>query len=62
MKHLTPKMKAMILESLYAKYDKINSKLQRDFAKSYYEKEDLVDMKLELRYIEMLIDQIKEEN
>ena len=55
-------MKQMLLDELYKKYDKINSKLQAPFLKMHYSQYEILDMKLELTYIEILIDQLKKED
>lgn len=59
---ITPRMRNLLLESLYKKYDEINRRLQSPFLKMHYESWQIVDMKSELDYIDILIDQIKRED
>lgn len=61
MKHLSKKMRKLLLDELYKKYDNINRKLQAPFAKMHYAEEELEQMKEELRRIDEIILAIKED-
>ena len=60
-KGLSDRMKQLLLEELYRKYDKLNKKLQSPFAKTHYADYELEQMKEELRRIDEMIIAIKED-
>ena len=55
MKHLSDRMKQLVKEELYRRYDAINRKLQMPFAKTYYADYELQEMKDELRRIDEIL-------
>ena len=61
MKHLSKKMRKLLLDELYKKYDAINKKLQTPFARMHYADYELEQMKEELRAINEMIIAIKED-
>lgn len=60
-KGLSDRMKQLLLEELYRKYDKLNKKLQMPFARMHYADYELEQMKKELRRIDEMIIAIKED-
>jgi chromosome segregation ATPase len=58
---LSDNMKNMLIESLILKYDKINSKLQRDFVRTHYDEDEIEAMKEELKRIDEMIKELKED-
>lgn len=60
-KGLSDRMKQLLLEELYRKYDKLNKKLQEPFAKMHYADYELEQMREELRRIDEMIIAIKED-
>jgi chromosome segregation ATPase len=60
-KSLSDNMKNMLIESLILKYDKINSKLQRDFVRTHYNEDEIEAMKEELKRIDEMIKELKED-
>ena len=58
---LSDNMKNMLIESLILKYDKINSKLHRDFLKMHYDEDEIEVMKEELKRIDEMIKELKED-
>lgn len=60
-KGLSDRMKQLLLEELYRKYDKLNKKLQESFVKMHYADYELEQMKEELRRIDEMIIAIKED-
>lgn len=57
---LSDKMRQILLESLYQKYDEINSKLHRDFVKMHYEDWQIEEMKKQLERLDEIIKEISE--
>ena len=55
MKHLSDRMKQLVKEELYRRYDAINRKLQMPFAKTHYADYELQEMKDELRRIDEIL-------
>ena len=60
-KSLSDKRRNMLIEELYAKYDAINSKLQGEFLKMYYDEDDIEKMKEELERLDEIIKELKED-
>ena len=61
LEHISDEMKQMLIESLNKRYDKINRKLQDDFAKIWYEEWQILDMKNELKRIDEIIKNLNKE-
>ena len=60
-KSLSNKMRKILLESLYEKYDEINSKLQRDFVKMHYEDWQIEEMKKQLERLDEIINEVRKD-
>ena len=60
-KGLSKEFKQLIIDELCKKYDSINMKLQDDLAKVWYDKWQLEDMKEELKRIDEIINNLKED-
>ena len=60
-KGLSKEFKQLIIDELYKKYDSINMKLQDDLAKVWYDDWQLEDMKEELKRIDEIINNLKED-
>ena len=60
-KGLSKEFKQLIIDELYKKYDGINMKLQDDLAKIWYDDWQLEDMKSELKRIDEIINNLKED-
>jgi phosphoribosylaminoimidazole-succinocarboxamide synthase len=60
-KSLSDNMKNMLIDSLIKKYDKINSKLQRDFVRTHYDEDEIEAMEEELKRIDEMIKELKED-
>ena len=58
---LSKEFKQLIIDELCKKYDSINMKLQDDLAKIWYDKWQLEDMKSELKRIDEIINNLKED-
>ena len=58
---LSKEFKQLIIDELYKKYDSINMKLQDDLAKIWYDDWQLEDMKEELKRIDEIINNLKED-
>jgi phosphoribosylaminoimidazole-succinocarboxamide synthase len=58
---LSDNMKNMLIESLIKKYDNINRKLQRDFVRTHYDEDEIESMKEELKRIDEMIKELKED-
>ena len=58
---LSKEFKQLIIDELCKKYDSINMKLQDDLAKVWYDKWQLEDMKEELKRIDEIINNLKED-
>ena len=58
---LSDSMRRSILETLYKRYDKLNKKLNKDFLRMYYEDWEIEDMREQLKAIEELIKEFKED-
>ena len=58
---LSKEFKQLIIDELYKKYDSINMKLQDDLAKLWYDDWQLEDMKEELKRIDEIINNLKED-
>ncbi len=58
---LSDEMRNLLLETLYAKYDEINSKLQRDFVRTYYEEWQIEEMKMQLARLNEIIEEVKKD-
>lgn len=58
---LSDSMRRSVLETLYKRYDKLNKKLNRDFLRMYYEDWEIEDMREQLKAIEELIKEFKED-
>ena len=58
---LSKEFKQLIIDELCKKYDSINMKLQDDLAKIWYDKWQLEDMKEELKRIDEIINNLKED-
>ena len=54
-------MRKILLESLYEKYDEINSKLQRDFVKMHYEDWQIEEMKKQLERLDEIINEVRKD-
>lgn len=61
LEHISKEMKQMLIESLNKRYDKINRKLQDDFARIWYDDWQLEDMKSELKRIDEIINELNKE-
>ena len=60
-KGLSKEFKQLIIDELCKKYDGINMKLQDDLAKIWYDDWQLEDMKSELKRIDEIINNLKED-
>ena len=60
-KGLSKEFKQLMIDELCKKYDSINMKLQDDLAKVWYDKWQLEDMKSELKRIDEIINNLKED-
>ena len=60
-KGLSKEFKQLIIDELCKKYDSINIKLQDDLAKIWYDDWQLEDMKEELKRIDEIINNLKED-
>ena len=58
---LSKEFKQLIIDELCKKYDSINMKLQDDLAKIWYDDWQLEDMKEELKRIDEIINNLKED-
>lgn len=58
---LSDSMRRTVLETLYKRYDKLNKKLNKDFLRMYYEDWEIEDMREQLKAIEELIKEFKED-
>ena len=58
---LSKEFKQLIIDELYKKYDSINTKLQDDFVRIHYEQWEIQDMKEELKRIDEIINNLKED-
>ena len=58
---LSDSMRRTILGTLYKRYDELNKKLNRDFLRMYYEDWEIEDMREQLKAIEELIKEFKED-
>ena len=58
---LSKEFKQLIIDELCKKYDSINIKLQDDLAKIWYDDWQLEDMKEELKRIDEIINNLKED-
>ena len=58
---LSDSMRRTVLETLYKRYDELNKKLNRDFLRMYYEDWEIEDMREQLKAIEELIKEFKED-
>ena len=58
---LSKEFKQLIIDELCKKYDSINMKLQDDLAKVWYDDWQLEDMKSELKRIDEIINNLKED-
>lgn len=58
---LSDSMRRTVLGTLYKRYDELNKKLNRDFLRMYYEDWEIEDMREQLKAIEELIKEFKEE-
>lgn len=54
-------MRRSVLGTLYKRYDELNKKLNRDFLRMYYEDWEIEDMREQLKAIEELIKEFKED-
>lgn len=61
LEHISKEMKQMLIESLNKRYDKINRKLQDDFAKLWYEQHQIESMQNELKRIDEIIENLNKE-
>lgn len=61
LKGLSYRMKQLVKEELYRRYDSINKKLQMPFAKTHYADYELQEMKDELRRIDEILVSLKED-
>lgn len=59
---LSNEMRKILLESLYEKYDEINSKLQRDFVKMHYEDWQIEEMKAQLLRLDEIINEVRKDD
>lgn len=60
-RNLSDSMRRTVLETLYKRYDKLNKKLNKDFLRMYYEDWEIEDMREQLKAIEELIKEFKED-
>ena len=60
-KSLSVDMKKRLIESLIRRYNYINRKLQRDFVKTHYDQDEIDAMKEELKRIDEMIKELKED-
>ena len=60
-KGLSKEFKQLVIDELCKRYDSINMKLQDDLAKVWYEDWQLQDMKIELKRIDEIINNLKED-
>ena len=58
---LSKEFKQLIIDELCKKYDSINMKLQDDFVRIHYEQWEIQDMKEELKRIDEIINNLKED-
>ena len=58
---LSKEFKQLIIDELCKKYDSINMKLQDDFVRIHYEQWQIQDMKEELKRIDEIINNLKED-
>jgi hypothetical protein len=58
---LSDSMRRTVLGTLYKRYDELNKKLNRDFLRMYYEDWEIEDMREQLKAIEELIKEFKED-
>ena len=58
---LSDSMRRIVLGTLYKRYDELNKKLNRDFLRMYYEDWEIEDMREQLKAIEELIKEFKED-
>jgi hypothetical protein len=58
---LSDSMRRSVLGTLYKRYDELNKKLNRDFLRMYYEDWEIEDMREQLKAIEELIKEFKED-
>ena len=58
---LSKEFKQLMIDELCKKYDSINMKLQDDLAKIWYDDWQLEDMKEELKRIDEIINNLKED-
>ena len=58
---LSDSMRRSVLGTLYKRYDKLNKKLNKDFLRMYYEDWEIEDMREQLKAIEELIKEFKED-
>ena len=58
---LSDSMKRTVLGTLYKRYDELNKKLNRDFLRVYYDDWEIEDMREQLKAIEELIKEFKED-
>ena len=56
---LSNEMRKLLLDSLYKKYDEINSKLQRDFVRMHYEDWEIEEMKMQLVRLNEIIEEVR---
>ena len=60
-KGLSKEFKQLMIDELCKRYDSINMKLQDDLVKIWYDKWQLEDMKSELKRIDEIINNLKED-
>ena len=60
-KGLSKEFKQLMIDELCKKYDSINMKLQDDFVRIHYEQWQIQDMKEELKRIDEIINNLKED-
>lgn len=60
-RNLSDSMRRTVLETLYKRYDKLNKKLNKDFLRMYYKDWEIEDMREQLKAIEELIKEFKED-
>lgn len=58
---LSDSMRRSVLGTLYKRYDELNKKLNKDFLRMYYEDWEIEDMREQLKAIEELIKEFKED-
>lgn len=58
---LSDSMRRTVLGTLYKRYDELNKKLNKDFLRMYYEDWEIEDMREQLKAIEELIKEFKED-